>query len=425
MRQVILLLGFFGAVLLLALVPTRSHCADPLLDVLERKGTLSPEEVKQIEQERQEAEKAQVEALRDEILPKALKGLEIGTLSYFEYSGGREKDDKAFNRFRITRGYIIVKKQLTPWLGFRVTPDVTQDDTGDFKLRLKYLYAEIKPPDLGFLTDMKSEIGMGHNPWLDFEEHVNFYRVQGTMFIERAGIFNSADLGVSVMGYWGGQMDEDFRKRVSKYYAGRWGSWHIGVYNGGGYHAKEENENKIPEVRLTVRPLPDLLPGLQVSYFGLFGKGNKKNVSSWPDYDVNLAMLSYQDSWITFTGQYARTRGNNKGTLVVPGTDRSLKGEGFSFFVEGIPPLLDRAFSVIGRYDRFDPDTEDWVASGKDAYELALGGLAWRFYPHWMALLVYERIFYEKNNGGLGAVPSPGKDLDDDWRVQGAVQMSF
>lgn len=48
-------------------------------------------------------------------------------------------------------------------------------------MRLKYLYAELRPPDAGPFTDMKSEIGMGHIPWLDFEEHINPYRCQGTM----------------------------------------------------------------------------------------------------------------------------------------------------------------------------------------------------------------------------------------------------
>ena len=78
----------------------------------------------------------------------------------------------------------------------------------DFKLRLKYLYAEFRPPNISFLTSMRSEVGMGHMPWLDFEEHINPYRCQGTMFIERAGTFNSADLGVSIRGYLGRQLDE-------------------------------------------------------------------------------------------------------------------------------------------------------------------------------------------------------------------------
>ena len=385
-----------------------------LLDTLYKKNYLTEEEYQTLKED---------EGKMDKLL-KALGGLSIGTLAYFEYSGGEVQKD-GFNRFALTRGYINIKKKLTPWLRFRVTPDAHQDSKGDFKLRLKYLYAEFRPPDISFLTDMVSEVGIGHMPWLDFEEHFNPYRCQGTMFIERAKTFNSADLGISIRGYFGGQLGKDFQKKVFKYYPGRWGSWHIGVYNGTGYHAVEINENKVPEVRVTLRPLPDLIPGLQVSYFGLFGRGNAKIGSTSPEYNVNLAMVSYQCEWVILTGQYARTRGNNKGSLVVPNSSRALQGEGFSFFFNTKLPVLDRKLNLFTRFDRFDPDTRDWVTQGDDRYNLVIGGLAWEFYHHWLLLVDYERIIYDKNIGGLGKVPSLNKGLDDDWKVQAVLQIKF
>ncbi len=398
------------------LYASSAHDGDEtLLDNLHKKGIVTDEEYEEL-------------AKRDKAVDKVLKvleGIQIGTLSYFDYSGGREKDDQSFNRFMITRGYLIVKKQLTPWLGFRITPDVTLDDTGDFKLRLKYLYAEFGPPNLGFLTEMKSEVGMGHMPWLDFEEHINPYRLQGTMFIERAKTFNSADLGISVRGNLFGQLDEAYQTSVSKYYAGRYGSWHVGVFNGAGYHASEDNENKIPEWRLTIRPLPDLIPGLQASYFGLYGEGNAISVSDYPDYRVHLGMLSYQNEWVIFTGQYAQTWGNNSGSLVVPGTDEALRGEGYSIFFNTKLPVLDRRLNLFARYDRFDPDRKDDVTAGDDGYDLVNGGVAWEFFHHWYWLLAYERTLYGRNNGGIGKAPSLDKDLEDDWKVQTVLQMSF
>jgi hypothetical protein len=388
---------------------------ETLLDNLHKKGIVTDEEYEELKK-------------RDKATDKVIKflgGIQIGTLSYFDFSGGKHDNDQAFNEFRLTRGYINIKKQLTPWLGFRITPDAHQDDTGDFKLRLKYLYAEFRPPDIGFLTQMKSEVGMGHMPWLDFEEHINPYRCQGTMFIERAGTFNSADLGVSIRGYLFGQLDEAYLTNVSKYYAGRYGSWHVGVYNGGGYHAEEENQNKVPEWRLTVRPLPDIVPGLQVHYFGLYGLGNREYPDGSPDYRVNLGMLSYQNTWVTFTGQYAQTWGNAKGSLVVPGTNDALRGEGYSFFFNTKLPVLDRKLNLFARYDHFDPDKNNTVTPGDDCYDLVNGGLAWEFYHHFMWLLVYERIMYEKNNGGLGKVPVEDDNLADDWRVQTVLQIKF
>jgi len=374
----------------------------------------------------EEYEKLKAQDKKYTLLLKALDGLSVGTTSYLDFSGG-EDNGESYNEFMITRGYITIQKTLTSWLRFRVTPDVTLDDTGDFKLRLKYLYAEFLPPNLSFLTTMAAEVGMGHMPWLDFEEHINPYRLQGTMFIERAGILNSADLGLSIRGYFGDPMPVEYQSNVSKYYAGRYGSWHFGVYNGGGYHADEENENKVPEVRVTLRPLPDLIPGLQVSYFGLFGKGNDESSGASPDYTVNLGMLSYQNSWIIFTGQYAITEGNNKGSYVVPDTDNALHGEGFSFFFNTHLPLLDRKLNFFARYDRFDPDTSDWLTygDGNDSYDLVNSGLAWQFYKSCYLLLAYERIMYDKNNAGLRKLPAPDTNRPDDWRVQSVMQIAF
>ena len=388
--------------------------AESLLDILHAKGTLTDEEYEQLKKS---------DSTMDKIL-KALGGLSVGTLAYVDYSYG-EVQDESYNRFTVTRGYINIKKKLSPWLGFRLTPDAYQDDNGDFNLRLKYLYAEFRPPDLGFLTNIVSEVGIGHMPWLDFEEHINPYRCQGTMFIERVKTYNSADIGVSLQGYFGGELGKDYRKRVSKYYAGRYGSWQIGVYNGGGYHAGEHNKNKVPEWRLTLRPLPDHVPGLQLSYFGLYGKGKQEINSVSPKYAVSLFMLSYQNAWVIFTGQYTITRGNNKGALVVPGTSRALWARAYSFFFNTRLPVLDRKLNLFARYDHFDPDTKDWVTSGQDDYDLVNGGLAWEFFHHWYLMVVYERIFSQENNGGPGKAPVPGNDLVDDWKVQTVLQIKF
>jgi hypothetical protein len=411
--------------LVLAGVPAHAsgEAAEPsLLQKLHEKKILTDEEYEQLQKRDSKIDK----------LVAALGGLSIGTLSYVDFSGGESGGD-SYNKFKVTRGYINIKRDVTPWLRFRVTPDAHQEEPeadddpnkADFEFRLKYLYAEFRPPDAGIFTNMGAEVGIGHMPWLDFEEHVNPYRAQGTMFIERAGIFNSADIGVSMQGYLGDPLDADYQKGVSKYYAGRWGSWHVGVYNGGGYAAAEDNENKVPEVRLSLRPLPDNVPGLQFSYFGLWGEGNKTNLDRHPDYWVNLGMVSYQDEWIILTAQYATARGNNKGSLAVPETDRALREAGYSFFFNTKLPVCDRKLNFLARYDHFDPDTENWVTSGSDHYDLMNGGFAWEFYPHWLAMLVYEHTMYQDNNGGLGKVPSAGKNRDDDWRVQTVLQIEI
>ena len=52
-------------------------------------------------------------------------------------------------------------------------------------------------------------------PWLDFEEHINNFRMQDTMFMERNGLFNSADVGVMAGGNLGRHDVDDYQKNVS------------------------------------------------------------------------------------------------------------------------------------------------------------------------------------------------------------------
>lgn len=402
-----------------------------LVDTLHEKGILTAEEYAALEER---------ESRLDRVLG-LLGGLQVGALTYLDFSygehtrrrvvyfaGGPVVDERydAVSRFTVTRGYINIRKDLTGWLGFRATPDAYQDDAGAFKLRMKYLYADLRPPDVLFLTGMRSEVGIGHMPWLVFEEQINPYRSQGTMFLERAGLFNSADLGVSLQGYFGGPLWQSLGPWPGSPSGGRWGSWHVGVYNGSGYLDEEQNNNKVPEFRVTLRPLPDLLPGLQVTYFGLIGEGNRINVTDWPRYEVHLVMLSYESPWVVFTGQYARAVGNSAGTLVVPGTDQALRSQGFSLFLNvAVPGILDRSLNLFGRYDSFDPDIEDWVTASDDGYQLAIGGLAWDFMTGCHLLIAYERILYGANNGGLGEVPVARRNLQDDWKIQTVLQIAF
>ncbi len=356
---------------------------------------------------------------------EALQGLKFEALAYVDYSNGRTplagNAEAEFNRFTLTRGYFTVKKQMNDWLGMRATIDIHQDNTGDFKAREKYFYAEIKPPDRGPFTNMKSEIGLGHMPWLDFEEHINPYRSQGTMAIERAGVFNSADVGVSLCGNLGGRLADAKKRTGNDHYDGRYGTWHLGVYNGGGYHADENNENKLGEVRLTVRPLPDQAAGLQFSYLGIFGEGN---TSDGPDYMVNLGMVSFERPDVVATAQFFVTEGNAKGSWVDTGSSEVLKTQGYSAFGNVKIPGTERRLSVFGRYDHFDADVDDVIAE-KTAYDMSLAGVAYELHPGNHLLLVFESTDFEVDAAGKGALPHTGTRLGSEQRMQAVYQIKF
>ena len=256
------------------------------------------------------------------------------------------------NLFTLKRGYLTFKKDLNETFSIRFTEDITMDqegsDAGNIELRMKYLYLQAKLDKIGFLENYFLEVGMVHRPWLDFEEHINHYRVQGTMFVESNHLINSADLGVNFVTLLGGQIDESYQKNVNSKYPGKYGSLSIGVFNGGGYHALENNRNKTLEARITLRPLPSHLPGLQLSYHGIYGKGNK---DFNPDFNLNLFFASYESERTILTAQYYRGLGNSGGSFL--DIDNLPYGNhGASFFGELY--LIKNKLSMIGSYSFFD-----------------------------------------------------------------------
>ena len=240
-----------------------------------------------------------------------LGGVQIGGLWYLAYQAGDAYNlmpgkTRSYSQFRIKRGYINFQAALQPWLDVRITPDVTQDQTGDFKVRIKYLYAKFKGRGAGPIQKPYVEFGVAHMPWLDFEEHINRFRMQDTMFMERSGLFNSADTGFTLGSNLGPDMPAEYMNNVNNSYAGRYGSWQLGVYNGGGYHAPERNSNKVLEARGSLRPLPEQLPGLQLHLFGVHGKANLPEPdppAKLPEYDVLAGMASYEHKYFVLTGQ--------------------------------------------------------------------------------------------------------------------------
>jgi hypothetical protein len=409
----------------------------------------------------------------------SLSNLKIGLTGYIDYSWGQNalpmNQHSNYNTFSATRGYLTVEKSFTPWLGARMTLDIAQDKSdsvkindqywdpvtatnktkttsykvaddleGTYLIRLKYLYAVIKPSDLGPFTNMKVELGMGHVPWLDFEESINPYRCQGTMPIERAGVFASADLGASIMGYFGGELEDAAGKTGNKAYAGKYGSWHVGVFNGPGYTGIEANQNKVFEGRLSLRPLPDMIPGLQLSYFYLTGDGNTKyntklvpvtgrvRQTDWPYYRVQMGMISFEHPMVTATAQYFVVDGNAKGTWVrVKKNNRiqDLQGVGYSYFLNVKVPGTDNKLSIWGRYDYFDIDNQEiFVRHGRSessAYVMQIYGISYDIYKGNLIMLAWEATDYKNDADLKGKLPVIANQLGYESKFQVVYQIKL
>jgi hypothetical protein len=348
------------------------------------------------------------------VLPEALKGLKVGGLFYISYQNGKEyagTPDKTtpYNRFVLKRGYLDVQKKITPHLTGRYTSDITRDEFGDWKVRIKHLYGKFSWKGTSFITDLGLEFGQVPDPWTSFEVSINGFRMQGSMFLERNHILSSADMGVVVRSDLGGKMDESYRKNVNSKYAGRYGTWEAGIYNGCGVHAAEKNLNKVIAGRLTIRPLPDVFPGLQVSALGITGKGNvaATAVMPIPDWRVFNGMLSYQMPQFTGTAEYYRGKGNESGSAVYQGKAREQQGY---YFFGAVHFWEANRVSVIGRYDYFDNNTE---ISSNDVEKRIIAGVAYEMYKGNIWLVDYQHV-------GHTADYIPGED-----QFQVTLQVKF
>lgn len=353
-----------------------AEVTDPLLIKLVDKGTLTAQDAEELQSKKTE-------------LPSALKGLSIGGVAFIDYSfgqnGGAAKTN--YNRFTLQRGYINVKKEITPWLRARITPDIKtgSSTTGDYTIRMKYLYADFLTPDLGPLTNNALRAGLGQTTFLDFEEALNGYRMQGAMFQDRRGLITSSDLGVSVLGNFGGRLTKEQVEEVgNSNYDGRFGTYHIGVYNGGGYGAAtENNQNKSIQGRITVRPLPDILPGLQLTYLGITGKGNTNDsLTGKPEtWTNNTGFLSYQHKYAVASAEYLTGKGSNGGDA-----SSAKKKSGYSLFAKVTLPVYEKV-AVFGRYDYLDPNKD----ASNDKIKTTIGGVSYRLHGDNYIVAAYER----------------------------------
>src|SRR2546425_2017518 len=124
----------------------------------------------------------------------------VGGVVYTQYVYQLKDTLNHINTFDITRAYVNVIGRFSGGVGTRVTGDIYRNpNDSSLSYRLKYAFATYTPQG----SPLTFKVGQIHTPWLDWEEALWDYRVQGTMAMDRAGYLSAADLGVGVDGKWG------------------------------------------------------------------------------------------------------------------------------------------------------------------------------------------------------------------------------
>lgn len=272
----------------------------------------------------------------------------FGVVTFLQYGYELHERDN-YNAFDVTRGYLDVTGRLSDRIKVRFTTNVrpTTDASLDANLtaRLEYAYLQAQwTPTRTFF------FGMQETPWLTFEESINRYRVQGTMFAERENLIpGPSDLGAGLL--WK-------RPRFEI---------HGGVYNGEGYGRAELDKEKSVQARGTVT-LYSMSQGVsRVRLSGFYSYG-------WYAEDrprnVGIVMASFESPHVVATAQYLSATDN-------PFVVTDLERQGMSFFGEA--RMGPTGWAGIGRVDLFNPDAD---REGDDLRRYIFGGGHWSRLSH-------------------------------------------
>lgn len=246
------------------------------------------------------------------------------------------------NSFDVTRAYINVTGTISRLLAFRITPDVSRETStasslsGSLQFRLKFAYLQANLDDW-MPSGSYARFGIQPTPYLDYSEGIYRYRFQGTMFVERAGYFASADAGAS------------WRLALPSNY----GDIHVGVFNGENYNKAEVNDQKALMVRATIRPFATLAGVLQGIRATVFYDGDHYIANGERTRLVGQATFEHKYLSGGFEYLDARDRPSAAADAV------ETRGNGYSIWVT---PRSSRGWEALLRYDHHTPDNRSVFA---------------------------------------------------------------
>ncbi|HET9387399.1 MAG TPA: hypothetical protein VFO67_19845 [Gemmatimonadales bacterium] len=280
------------------------------------------------------------------------------------------------NQFSIQRAYINALGRFAGGIGTRVTVDIAPSGTGNQPIRLKYAFLTWTPTN----SSLTYKAGMLQTPYVDWEETLWDYRMQGTIAVDRNGYMSSADVGVGVDGRWNNE-------QVNAQFA---------VFNGEGYSGGTGDNHKDAGARVSFRLAktndPSRVGGLRLTGYAGIGKATGGN-----DRHRFLGIVSYRTQQLTLAAEYVSTK------------DSTVTGAIMSAF--GVFRFSGTKAAAIGRVDVVDRNTD--VPDNKETRVIA--GVSYQAQSNLRVLADVDLLSFEG-----GATP-----LEDATRNRALLQMQF
>ena len=269
------------------------------------------------------------------------------------------------NNFDVARSYVNVLGKFSGGIASRVTIDVDSRRAASNQqtLRLKYAFVAWTPQG----SHLTYKLGMIQTPWVDFEEAVWDYRMQGVIPMERAGYITSSDFGAGIDGTW--NYDQV--------------NMQVGIYNGEGYSAALGDNRKDVSGRVSVRLARTNLPG-RVGGLRLTGYANLGLANGGGARNRAIALLSYKSKQLTLAAEYGMMRDST--SAATPDVQGSLVA---AYGVFNVPKTKA---AVIGRVDSFDPNVDSTATTtgariGANRQTRVIAGVSYAMTPNLRLLI--------------------------------------
>ena len=270
----------------------------------------------------------------------------------------------AKSTFDMTRAYVNVLGRFANGISTRVTTDIIPSAATNQVIRLKYAYAAWTPTN----SSLTYKLGMIQTPYVDFEETLWDYRMQGAIAVDRNGAMTSADIGFGIDGQWNNQ-------QVNAQFA---------IVNGEGYSGGTGDFRKDAELRVSVRLQPTNDPSRVGGFRATGYAGIGKFTGSGADRNRYLGLLSYKTNQYTLAGEYVSVK------------NAAITGSIISAF--GVYRLAPPSkVALIGRVDVVDPDNN----TANDGNTRIIAGASYQLSPNVRLLADLDRV---KPQGGGTAV---------------------
>src|SRR6266550_3860414 len=277
------------------------------------------------------------------------------------------------NNFSVSRAYVNVVGRFSGGLYTRLTADILPAPSAvsatQTPFRLKYAYAAYTPAK----SALTYKFGLLHTPWLDWEEALWDYRMQGTMALDRNGYMTAADFGAGIDGTW--QQDKV--------------NGQITLVNGVGYSGGPGDQRKDFQARVSVRVMNTddntRVGGLRVSGYAGIGKP-----TSGGTRNRFIGLASYRSRKFTVAAEFA----SMKDTVTAPALTQRSERMISAFGVFHVP---NSKVAVIARVDLYDPNT----AVTGDHQTRIIAGASYQLTPNLRLLADIDNLTYQ------GGSPTP------------------